>query len=117
MATKKDLFDEQTSNDEVEIGTPFARLRAKGTDTIIVLTFIIVVCSSVISGFLLWEHKRDAGDGERALAQAIKELSETTRRGNRAQREMNCLISLPQERREAEFNQPNGLCKRLTRDE
>lgn len=99
------------SNEEsVEAETPVGKIRVRGTDLVAILTLIGVFASV----FLMWDHRAVSSEGEKALASAINELSKATRAGNRAQREMNCLISLPQDRREAEFNSPNGLCKRLT---
>lgn len=101
----------------VEVTSPWGRVRAHGIDAIVVMTFIAVVISGTLTGVFLWEHKNQAIDGEKALTAAIKELTRAARSGNSAQREMNCLISLPQEKREQEFNTPNGFCKRLTRVE
>ncbi|TAK45273.1 MAG: hypothetical protein EPO27_10675 [Betaproteobacteria bacterium] len=76
-----------------------------------------IASASMVLLFLLayvfWEHKGDALRGQDQLAQAIKDLSQTNIKMVEAQREMNCLIAMPADRREAEYQSPYSICKRL----
>lgn len=105
---------EQESTQEVEISNPvLGRLAAKGiriSDMIGLLT----LCGVIAIGFLGWitldAVGKQAVSSERsndAIASAIKQSAV-------AQRMTTCIISLPQERREQEFTQPNSFCQRMS---
>ena len=101
--------DERT---EIAINTP----AGGGTIKTKQIAEVIAVLSLAALGFLgyvIYEHKRDAVRGADQLTEAIKDLATTNNRMVAAQREMNCLIAMPQEKREAEYQSSFSLCKRL----
>lgn len=97
-----------------EIKTPVGSVSFRGKRTAEFIA-ILSLCLLFLLGYVLWEHKADARDTGVSLRDAIKAMAEAQREGTVAQREMNCLISLPQDKREAEFYSPNSLCKRMAR--
>ena len=101
--------DERT---EIAISTPAGGGSIKSKQ----IAEVIAVLSLAALGFLgyvLYEHKRDAVRGADQLTEAIKDLSKTNTAMVHAQREMNCLIAMPADKREAEYQSPYSLCKRL----
>jgi len=65
-----------------------------------VLGFIL----TALIAWVLFNHTNDTKDASKELASAMKEMTQ-------AAREQNCLISLPQDRRE----QNSEICKRISR--
>ena len=105
---------EQEQTQDLEISNPvLGKLAAKGvriSDMIGLLTLIGVIAV----GFLGWQtfeavatQSVTAADSSRTIAVSIKQSAS-------AQRLMTCIISLPQERREQEFTQPNSFCSRMS---
>lgn len=98
--------------DEAEVKTPFFSASLKGKD--IQLRDVIALCTligAVFLGTLIWQHREDTKENTAALISAVKELTVSTRQQTRVQREMNCLIALPTEKREGEYKNPYGICK------
>ncbi|HYR35952.1 MAG TPA: hypothetical protein VEQ87_16795 [Burkholderiales bacterium] len=58
---------------------------------------------------LMWTHLDESKESSRAMIDAIKELTVSQREQTVVAREQNCLISLPQDRRDPE------LCRRIAR--
>lgn len=76
----------------------------------------LLLCAAVVLGcFMIFEHRTETKDTFLLVSGAIKDLAKAQESHTLAQREMTCIISLPQAQREAEFTSPNGLCKRLSR--
>ena len=94
---------------EGSITTPLGSLNLKGKKTAELISFICLALLFLMS-YILWEHKTDAKDAQTQFVAAIKEMTIATRENVQAQREMNCLIALPQDRREGQTE----LCKRLS---
>ena len=105
---------EQEQTQDIEISNPIlGRLAARGvriSDLIALLTFVVVLATAV----LVWQaseagtrHTAETADVNKAIAGSIKQSAS-------AQRLMTCIISLPQERREQEFTQPNSFCQRMS---
>jgi len=87
---------------------------------------ILLAIAVAIMGYILWDHSQDAREAraeskqfQRDLVesqrQAISQLVNAQKENVQAQREMNCLISLPQEERRKEFLGDNSFCKRISR--
>jgi hypothetical protein len=96
---------EEHQQEEAEITAPGGfKIRARGYDLLVTASVVVVG----LVAYMLYEHKSETATSTALLTGAIRELSA-------AQREMTCVISLPQERRELEFNSPNSLCKRISR--
>lgn len=103
---------------EVELDAKQGKVRVRGPEIIGILTFIFVV----LGGFLTWNHNSEAKDSaERqaissekqnaAMVTALKELTGAVKEQVQVQRTMNCIISLPQERRETAAQ----TCERISR--
>lgn len=91
----------------VEIAGQKVNLRnVKSLNT--VLTFVAAIASS-FGVYILIQHQADAKDTAQTFVQAVKEQTAVMREQTAVAREQNCLISVPQDRRDPE------LCKRLSR--
>lgn len=75
--------------------------------------------------YAYWKHDQQTEVAMSSIATAMKELAKGQQDATNsltkaqqdsiaAQRELTCIISLPQDRREAEFTSPYGFCKRIT---
>ena len=89
----------------VSIETNVGRIRLYGANIVAGATLVSVI----VIGVFVYEHRVDAKLGTGELTAAIREMTAS-------QREMNCLISMPQDKREAAYMAENSLCKRLARD-
>lgn len=98
------MSEEQT---EVSVTTPAGGFSAKSK---YMAEIVALVLSGGFVGGTIFLYKHD--EQSQGL---FKELILTNRQMVEAQREMNCLIALPQEKREAEYTSNYGLCKRLSR--
>jgi len=109
-------IDETQSNGAdvaVEIAGQKVNLRnVKSLNTLATVATLFVTCFGV---YILFTHQADAREGGKEVALVLKEsnkeLSEVLKELARATREQNCLLSLPQEKR----NENVELCKRIAR--
>lgn len=94
-------------------GATGVSLSAKGkkASEVVAILSAIGVC---LLAYMLFIHGEQAKETNAAVAASIKELASAQRNSVAAQREMTCIISLPQEKREAEFAAPYGFCKRMS---
>ena len=76
-----------------------------------VATLIIVICGFTIGWFLLDAHAKGGEKKDVDLSSVLREMVQVNREIAQGQREMNCLISLPTERRESQ----SDICKRIAR--
>ena len=102
----------QPAAQELELSAGDKRIKIRGSDIIT----LIGVAVMAITVYMLFEHKKDAKDATTGMIAAVKEMTATNIRMVEAQREMNCLIALPQERREREFTASDSFCKRISRE-
>lgn len=97
--------DEGTGVELTGPGGTSAKFYGKRTsDLISIMTMVLVM----LLCWVVWQHLEDSKRVMTALVESSKD-------GVQAQREMTCVISLPQDKREQEFMSPHSLCKRLTR--
>ena len=100
---------------EIEISNPvLGRLAAKGVRTSDIIG-LFTFCGVIGLAFIGWQtseaiglHKLETVQANSALVGALKEQAA-------AQRMMTCVISVPQDRREIEFVQPESFCKRMSK--
>ncbi len=99
-------MSEQTNGADLSVkvaGQEVNVRNVKSLNTLATITTLIAVC---VGGFAIYTivaaHAAETKDASRELVQALKEMTQTAR-------EQNCLISMPQDRRDAE------LCKRISR--
>ena len=99
---------------EVSADTPIGKLKIAGRDvnTIATLVTLILVC---LVSWVLWEHKRDGQESNALLNHSIKEMTLAQKEATQTQRQLNCLISIDQSKREAEYTSPNSFCNRISR--
>ena len=92
---------------EVELNAKSGFVKVRGSDALTTLGIAIVV----LVGYMVWEHKEDAKLTQSTFIMAVKEMTNAQKDSVQAQRVMNCLIALPQDRRE------NGIptCERIAR--
>ena len=77
------------------------KVSSANLNTLFTILGFIITC---LIAWVLFTHSNDTKDASKELAIAMREQTQ-------AAREQNCLISLPQERRE----QNSELCKRIAR--
>jgi hypothetical protein len=99
---------------DIEISNPvLGRLAAKGirvSDMIGLITLCLVIGLSLFAFYAYDIAKSHSGDA----VESSKQISVSIKQSAAAQRLMTCIISLPQERREQEFTQPNSFCQRMS---
>ena len=121
------------SNEEVAISNPIlGSLKVNGSNINNIFTVLGFIMISLIA-WVLWQHHVQAADTDKASAASIKEsnkqfvdalkesnvatvkalekISEEQKKATEAQRETNCLLSLPQDRR----TNAGEICKRIAR--
>jgi len=99
---------------DIEISNPvLGRLAAKGirvSDMIGLITLCIVLGLSFFAAYAY----EIAGAHRAETVKSSEQISVSIKQNASAQRLMTCIISLPQERREQEFTQPNSFCQRMS---
>lgn len=91
---------------ELSVTTPLGSFSTKGSKRMGELIAALALILGFLIAYALYEHKIESAAYGLKLSEAIKDLAQS-------QRELTCIISLPQERREQEYRSPMGLCKRL----
>lgn len=96
-------MSDQSTQDQLEfkMGDKSASLKTSNLNTV---ATVACLCLSIVIAIVLYGHTIDTKDASKDLASAMRDMTQ-------AAREQNCLISLPQERRE----QNAEICKRITR--
>jgi len=80
----------------------------KSVNTIFTLLGFALTC---LIAFMLFEHRNDERGARHEFILAIKELTGAQRETTSSMREQNCLLSLPQDQRQAQME----FCKRISR--
>ena len=94
---------EENNESKADIKTPLGSLSFSGKRTAEFIA-ILSLCLLFLLAYTFWEHKTDAKEATKELIIGVKEFSV-------AQREMACIISLPQEQR----SQSSAFCKTIAR--
>jgi hypothetical protein len=112
-------------NGSLEIETPVGKAKLHAKRTAELITVLLAVFTGIMA-WIVFKHDSEARDNTHRVVETVKEangdlkdavrvMTEAQVEMIRAQREANCLLSLPQDKREAEFYSPNSLCKRMAR--
>lgn len=101
------------SRDEASFETPFFKGRVSGSNLNLFLTFFTFMLVFGLAAWV-WIHREDASQAQATVVRAIDKSTEMHVKLVQTMKENTCLLSLPQEKREAEFLSPNSLCKRLS---
>lgn len=103
------------ADDQIEVdNSVIGKLKITG-QTVLILLCLVSAAAAGFGVYLQFAREASARDRETSLVKALERLGEGQERMVQAQREQNCLIALPQARREREFTSENSLCKRLSR--
>jgi hypothetical protein len=105
----------EDTNGEYTATTPLGSFAIKGKRGAEVIAFTCLLLLFLLA-YVIWEHKSDTKESNAALTGAIKELNLSQRAAVEAQREMTCVISLPQEKREHAYSSPYSVCKQIARE-
>jgi hypothetical protein len=89
-----------------EIAGQKISLKSLSLNTLLTLVGVIGVVALAV---LTWTHLQDSKDASQAMLGAIRELTTAQKDQTVVARELNCLLSLPLERRDPE------LCRRIAR--
>lgn len=101
-------MEAERSEDSVDVDVQVAgqkvRLKnVKSLNTVATISTLIIACVAMAGGYLMLSaHAAETKDASKELVTALKEMTQ-------AAREQNCLISMPQDRRDPE------LCRRIAR--
>jgi uncharacterized membrane protein YhiD involved in acid resistance len=115
--------DEATEID-VKAGPVSFRSKSKYMAELVALASLVLLN---LLAYVFWQHQQETKasyaafttemrENTKELTGVIKDLNVSMKAQTNAQREMNCLIALPAERREREYESPNSFCKRMTRE-
>lgn len=99
------MNQDDESGNSIEVSDGSRKLKIRGYD---LLTIFVCVCAT-LGGYLMYQHTMDSKEVSTKIAISIASLAQS-------QREMACIISLPQEQRLQEFGRPDGWCRRMSRD-
>ena len=94
-------------NGSAEITTPIGSVRFGGKRMAEIIA-VMSLCLLGVLAFVLFEHMADTKASGKELTAAVREMAS-------AQREMACIISLPEDRREREYASPNSFCRSMAR--
>lgn len=104
----------ENGSSESSIQTPLGSVSFRGKRTAEFIA-ILSLCLLFLLAYVVWEHKNDARADNTNLADVLKGMTTAQQAMVQAQREQNCLMALPAERREKEYFSPDSFCKRLSR--
>jgi len=102
------MAESSDDNGTTTIETKWGKITGKKTTELIM---VFSLCLLGVMAWILWEHKIDDRSAKSDLAAALREMTGAAKEGVQAQREMNCLISLPQDMREKQAS----FCKNISR--
>ncbi len=105
---------EENGSQEAGISTPLGSVSFKGKRMAEFIA-ILSLCLLFLLAYVLWEHKAEARTDAANLAGVLKEMTVAQHSMVQAQREQNCLLSLPPEKREREYFSSNSFCKQISR--
>lgn len=97
----------ENGTQELEVSHGQSKFKIRGSDWL----SMVGIGAGVLLVYLVLEHKADVHASSKELSQVMKEMTAAQIKGVEAQRELNCLISLPQERRENSIE----FCRRIAR--
>jgi len=107
--------------DGVEVDTPFAKFRARGTDTITLLGLLGIA----MMGAILYMHMEDAKQASANVVITNKEVAAALKEANqefakqlgevvKVQRLSTCILATDQEKREREYMKADSFCNRIS---
>jgi hypothetical protein len=102
----------QEDHQSLELETPVGKFKSTGKDINTIVTFLTFVA---ILLFFSWaySHRSDAIEAQAKVASSLEKHNDGIDKMIKAQKENTCILSLEPEKRQAEFNSPNSLCKRM----
>jgi len=98
---------EPEGNSELSADTALGKFKVTSPNMNMLFTVLTFV-AALWAVWLVMEQRAEAKAREDKLASAITEMA-------MAQREMNCLTAMPQDKREREYNSQNSFCKQMAR--
>jgi hypothetical protein len=118
-------MSESNGESRAEIKTALGSLSVGGK-RMSELIAVFCLCLLFLLAYVLWDHKDATTKDNDKLQVVLEKMAETQTRAIdrmteaqgdmvRAQREQNCLMSLPAERREKEYFSPTSFCKQISR--
>lgn len=97
---------------EFEVKTPLGSFTSRGKRNAEIIAALSLAAMLVLA-YIMWNHSEDTVRARVDRNKQMDALSGAIKEFAAAQREMACIISLPQDKREAEYRSPFGLCKRM----
>lgn len=121
----KIILPGQSSEEQMDLGveTPFGKLAAKGfriSDLMTLCCLIVVVGNAMMTlqiAKTLDNHEIGSHTRATELANkstdSTKELTASIKESTKQQKKLVCLLSIPQEKREKEYMQPDSFCNQM----
>ena len=98
---------------EIEVSSPLlGRFFAKGVRTSEIIGLLTLCLVGTVLFFVLKSYDISASQKD-ITAKRYSELGAILKNQVASQKLMTCIISMPQERREQEYSQPNSFCRRM----
>ena len=115
--TQESVMEKITKDDdaqqEIEVSNPIlGRLSARGVRTSDLIGLLTLCLVGVVLFLVLRSHDSAAIQRD-TTAKRYGELGAILKNQVASQKLMTCIISVPQERREQEYSQPNSFCRRM----
>lgn len=104
--------DSSCTTGQFSLTTPLGSITSRGKKTAELIA-TLSLAALLILGYVLWGHTQDSVQDRHERIKYVEMLAIGLNNMAKAQREMACIISLPPERREAEYKTPDSFCKRI----
>lgn len=104
------MSDGEMKLQELDATIAGQKLKLTGANLNTLFTVLGFILSCLIA-WVLWQHQTSAASKDDVFVSALKDVATAQRETTTVQREMNCLISIPEAQREAKAE----FCKRVTR--
>jgi len=97
---------------ELELSHGNTKLRARGTDVMLLMGIVCLVLTT----YILYEHKIESKETTQAFIKALNNLQvaqeKTTNSVINSNRYVACILSISQDTREKQFDNPASYCNR-----
>jgi hypothetical protein len=97
---------------QFSVTTPIGSFSSRGKKSAELIAALSLAALLVI-GYALWRHEEETVRARESRSKQIELLTAAINNMASAQREMTCMISLSQDKRELEYQSPVGRCKRI----
>ena len=98
---------------ELELDYANKKVKLRGREVIQTILGIVLVAFLSAFGYGLYDHMKESAKRDDKFVAAIDAMTASSNRNGVTQREMVCVLLLPQDARTPQLGDPASLCKRL----